>query len=37
MYTHAILQMLSWPLLILISYWIIKLVVHKAEKKLDED
>ena len=33
MYTSSILWMLSWPVLIVISYQLIKLVVRKYEAK----
>jgi hypothetical protein len=33
MYLSSILQFLSWPLFILISYFVIQFVVKKAEKK----
>lgn len=35
MHTEAILWMLSWPVLIIISYQIVKLVVKKYESKLE--
>lgn len=36
MYTTPILWMLSWPVLIIISYQLVKLAVKKFEKKLEE-
>jgi hypothetical protein len=33
MYLASILQFLSWPLFILISFYVIRFVVKKAEKK----
>jgi hypothetical protein len=33
MYLSSILQFLSWPLFILISFYVIRFVVKKAEKK----
>lgn len=35
MYTTSILLMLSWPVLIIISYQVIKLVFKKYESKLE--
>ena len=35
MYTIPILWMLSWPVLIIISYQLVKLAVKKYEKKLE--
>lgn len=37
MYTNEIIQMLTWPLLIILSYQLIKWVVKKFERKLEED
>ena len=37
MHTEAILWMLSWPVLIIISYQIVKLVVKKNESKLGSE
>lgn len=34
MYTYAIFWYLSWPLLILVSYFIIRWVVKKIEKRV---
>lgn len=33
MYTSSILMLLSWPVLILISWWVTKLVLDRYEKK----
>jgi len=33
MYTHSILMLLSWPVLILISWFVIRYVVDLYEKK----
>ena len=33
MYLSSILQLLSWPLFILLSYYVIRFVVKRAEKK----
>jgi hypothetical protein len=33
MYLSSILQFLSWPLFILISYYVIRFVVKRAEQK----
>lgn len=35
MYTTSIILMLSWPVLLIISYQAIKLVVKKYENKLE--
>lgn len=35
MYTEAILWMLSWPVIIIISYQLIKLAIKKYESKLE--
>lgn len=35
MYTTSILLMLSWPVLLIISYQVIKLVVKKYDSKLE--
>lgn len=37
MYTAQILWMLSWPLLIVVSYQLVKLTVKKYEKKLESE
>jgi uncharacterized membrane protein YjfL (UPF0719 family) len=37
MYTSSILWMLSWPVLLIISYQVIKLVVKKYESKLESE
>lgn len=37
MYTTPILWMLSWPVLIIISYQLVKLAVKKFEEKLEEN
>jgi hypothetical protein len=37
MYTTPILWMLSWPVLIIISYQLVKLAVKKFEAKLEEE
>ena len=37
MYTSSILWMLSWPVLIIISYQLIKLAVKKYENKLESE
>ena len=36
MYTTPILWMLSWPVLIIISYQLVKLAVKKYEARLEE-
>jgi hypothetical protein len=33
MYTSSILMLLSWPVLILISWWVTKAVLTRYEKK----
>lgn len=33
MYTRSILILLSWPALILIIWWVTKLVINRYEKK----
>ena len=35
MYTESILWMLSWPVLLIVSYQVIKLVVKKYESKME--
>ena len=35
MYTVPILWMLSWPILIIVSYQLVKFAVKKYEKKLE--
>ena len=35
MYTSPIIWMLTWPVLLIISYQLIKIVVRKFEKKLE--
>ena len=37
MYTTPLLWMLSWPVLIVISYYLVKWVVKKYESKTDSD
>ncbi len=37
MYTSSIIWMLTWPVLIIISYQLIKLVVKKFEKKIESE
>ena len=37
MYTTSILWMLSWPVVIIVSYQVIKLVVKKYEPQLEEE
>jgi hypothetical protein len=36
MYTHEILELLSWPLLILVTYWLASAAVRRYEKKHDQ-
>lgn len=36
MYTTSILLMLSWPVLIIVSYQLVKLAVKKYESRLEE-
>jgi len=36
MYTSSILWMLSWPVVIIISYQVVKLVVKKYEARLEQ-
>ncbi len=36
MYTDAIIEMLSWPILIIVSYQVIRIVLKKYESKLEE-
>jgi hypothetical protein len=36
MYTTPILWMLSWPVLIIISYQLVKLAVKKFEERLED-
>lgn len=33
MYTHSILLLLSWPVLILVSWFVIRYVITRYEKK----
>jgi hypothetical protein len=33
MYTHSILMLLSWPVIILVSWFIIRYVITQYEKK----
>ncbi|WP_262707203.1 hypothetical protein [Maribellus luteus] len=35
MYTSSIIWMLTWPLLIVVSYQLVKLVVRKYDRKLE--
>ncbi len=35
MYTSSIIWMLTWPLLIVVSYQLVKLVVKKYDRKLE--
>ncbi len=37
MHTTAILWMLSWPVLIIVSYQAVKLVLKKYEDKMESD
>jgi len=37
MYTTSILLMLSWPVLLIISYQVIKLMLKKYESKLESN
>ncbi len=37
MYLTQILYLLSWPAMILLSYWLIKVYLKKLNKKLAED
>jgi hypothetical protein len=37
MYTTPILWMLSWPLLIIVSYQVVKLVVKNYESKIESE
>lgn len=37
MYTEAILWMISWPVLIAVSYLLVRLVVKKYESRLEEE
>ncbi len=37
MYTSSILWILSWPLLLLVSYQAIKFVVKRFEKKIENE
>ncbi len=37
MYTAPILWMISWPVLIVVSYQLIKLAVKKYESKLESE
>ncbi len=36
MYTNEIIQMITWPVLIIISYQVIKFVLKKYENKMEE-
>ena len=36
MHTREILEFLTWPLLILVSYWLAAAAIRKYEKKHDE-
>ncbi len=33
MYTHSIIMLLSWPVIILISWFVIRYVIARYEKK----
>ena len=37
MYTSSIIWMLTWPVLLVVSYQLIKLVIKKYEKKLEAE
>lgn len=37
MYTAPILWMLSWPVLIIVSYQVVKLAVKKYERKIESE
>lgn len=37
MYTNEIIQMLTWPILIILSYQLIKWVIKKYEGKFEEE
>ena len=37
MHTEAILWMLSWPVLIVVSYQAIKLALKKVERKIESE
>ena len=37
MYTSSIIWMLTWPVLPVVSYQLIKLVIKKYEKKLEAE
>ncbi len=37
MYTTPILWMLSWPILIIVSYQLVKLAVKKYEERLESN
>lgn len=37
MYTSPIIWMLTWPVLIIVSYQLIKLVIKKYEKKIEAE
>jgi len=37
MYTSSIIWMLTWPVLLVVSYQLIKLVSKKYEKKLEAE
>jgi hypothetical protein len=36
MHAHEILEFLTWPLLILVTYWLAAAAIRKYEKKHDE-
>ncbi len=37
MILSGILSLLSWPALIIVTYWLIKLALKKYESKLEEE
>ena len=36
MYTNAIIEMLTWPVLIILSYAVIRFVLKKYEQNIEE-
>ena len=37
MYTREIIEMLTWPILIIVSYQVIKFLMKKYESKLEDE
>jgi hypothetical protein len=37
MYTREIIEMLTWPILIIVSYQVVKFLMKKYESKLEDN